>query len=388
MHLTSADERGAKSLPPLQVDQVVKGMHVHGGFEWGEFFQLIGVPQSGKVVRVIDVDFFSKLCSFLAKRSPESLRDYVRWRYLDTLMGHLGQGFQEEDLRFRRALFGVKADPRRERLCLHTLNLFVPGTVGAMYLSEEPGGEPRRGLVEWMLEKLRERLGRVIASAEWMTEQARSVALVKLKGMLLEAGGPRHAKQLPFDTEGKGWFDNSVSIARHLALHQLAKIGTRQERDDWGEELGAMSVNAFYNVHSNVLFVPAALMQRPFFEGGGGDMGIGVADWAELGGLMGHEMSHGFDNVGRLFGPDLVIKSWWDPVTTSNYRSRSQCVASHYATYTSGGGAVRGNATLEEDIADMAGLKIAFDAMRSTGRGGGEADRNFLQAWAQVACLT
>ena len=158
-------------------------------------------------------------------------------------------------------------DPPRWRICLHTLNSFVPATVGAVY--KEATFREDSSVVRdahTLLKLLRSELNAIIASSLWMSQQSRTVAQSKLRLMDFEVGGSAHVEPLPFSVQpGGGWFNNSVHIAKALVAHQVHKLGTVEGRRDWGQELGPMSVNAFYNVHANTLFVPAALLQDPFF---------------------------------------------------------------------------------------------------------------------------
>lgn len=140
LFLSHAEERTANSLPPLSFKQVAKGMSTPGprGFDWMLFFQALGIRQEllhsdQKVVRVLDVKFYQSLCSLLASKPVGYWDHYLKWNFLDPLIGHLGKDFQHADLLFRKALYGVTKDPPRWRICLHTLNSFVPATIGMVY---------------------------------------------------------------------------------------------------------------------------------------------------------------------------------------------------------------------------------------------------------------
>mmetsp|Transcript_52308 Transcript_52308/g.162373 ORF Transcript_52308/g.162373 Transcript_52308/m.162373 type:complete len:212 (-) Transcript_52308:16-651(-) len=154
-----------------------------------------------------------------------------------------------------------------------------------------------------------------------------------------------------------------------------------------------MSVNAFYNIHTNSLFVPSALLQFPFIAAGGhASSPFSPYDLGSLGGLVGHEMSHGFDNVGRLFGPNFELRSWWDNSTIRSYKKRADCIGRYYHTYTSAGRHVHSNQTLEEDIADRGGLHLAYLAMRAALPAGRHVEeeqeplKTFFTSWAQTWC--
>mmetsp|Transcript_27753 Transcript_27753/g.65403 ORF Transcript_27753/g.65403 Transcript_27753/m.65403 type:complete len:736 (-) Transcript_27753:619-2826(-) len=413
-HLSSAQEETVNSLPPLSFHQVATGMSDAGGFDWFSFFKGIGIDPTllssqEKLVRVLDVAYFQKLAAFLAAKPPAYFRWYLTWKFQDALIGHLGHVFQTADLHFRHELYGIQKDPPRWKICLHTLNLFLPDTVGAVYRNildkaarrlhpDEPGGVEARA--KWLLSELKLQFTDIIAKSAWMSPSSRQVASTKLADMKMEVGGPDYIAPLDFQVETDGWFNNSVNIAHSLITHQVGKVGTVLARSDWGKELGPMSVNAFYNIHSNALFIPAAMLQRPFLstEGFGH---LSPEDFGSLGGLAGHEMSHGFDNVGRMFGPDnphlpeMVIKSWWDPKTVAEYKRRANCVSGYYSTYHQDGKAVPGNKTLEEDLADMGGLHIAYSAMLAHRRRHGEpagefhsqdARKAFFTTWAQTWC--
>lgn len=140
----------------------------------------------------------------------------------------------------------------------------MPATVGAVYKQaalREQGAQARDTAL--LLRLLRSEFDKIIASARWLSPASRTVAQKKLALMDFEIGGPEHVEALPWTVQqGDGWFNNSVHIAKALVSHQVQKLGRTQGRADWGQELGPMSVNAFYNVHANTLFVPAALLQQ------------------------------------------------------------------------------------------------------------------------------
>ena len=412
LFLSHADERKANSLPPLSFKQVAQGMSTPG-FDWMLFFRALGIDgkvlaSDAKVVRVLDVNYYQALCKLLASKPVGYWKHYLKWNFLDPLIGHLGKDFQHADLVFRKTLYGVDKDPPRWRICLHTLNSFVPVTIGAVYKDATFRADSALAHdVQTLLQLLRAQFNKIIAGARWMSPASRTVAQKKLALMDFEVGGSAHVKPLPFHVEEVGgWFNNSVHIATALVAHQIHKLGTIEGRTDWGEELGPMSVNAFYNVHANTLFVPAALLQEPFFPrqsplssdshpgaaAGREALSLRAQAFGSIGGLLGHEMSHGFDNVGRLFGPDLVIKDWWDPATKLQYTQRAQCVGHYYHSFREAGRRVDGNTTLGEDIADKGGLHTAYNAMvvhlASQGHHSQSdialAKIHFFEAWAQT----
>ena len=231
LFLTHAQEREANSLPPLSFKQVAKGMATNGsngGFDWLEFFRLLGVPHAllasdTKVVRVLDVRFFKMLCSWLAEKPAGYFDHYLRWNFLDALSGHLGRDFQHADLLFRKALYGVKKDPPRWRICLHTLNSFVPVTVGAVFKDatfQEDSALARDA--HELLKLLRAAFQKIIASAQWMSPSSRAVAQQKLSLMDFQVGGSDRVAPLPWVvSKHDGWFNNSVLMAKALVSHQV-----------------------------------------------------------------------------------------------------------------------------------------------------------------------
>ena len=324
---------------------------------------------------MLDVNFYQGLCSLLSSKPTSYWNYYLKWNFLDPLIGHLGREFQQADLVFRKALYGVVKDPPRWRTCLHTLNSFIPAAVGEVYkdaVFQESSlvAHDARAL----LHMLRARFKKLIGDARWMSPSSRTVAQKKLALMNFEVGGPAHTPPLPFSVqEGGEWFNNSVHIAASLVAQQVKKLATVRGRADWGGQLGPMSVNAFYSVHQNSLFLPAAMLLPPFFRtsssssstsaaaaASSGGKGLDPRDFGSIGGLLGHEMTHGFDNVGRLFGPDLVIKSWWDAETKAQYERRAQCVANYYHSYTEAGAAVEGNTTLGTRVTCFTGTQYKY----------------------------
>jgi len=235
-----------------------------------------------------------------------------------------------------------------------------------------------------LLTDLRHSLARRLTSTRWMSPASVKVAQTKLSGMRMEIAGPQRWRQKRWSAQG--WFGYSVAMAHDMIQRQLRRLGHVERRDDWFDTVGPTAVNAFYNVHSNALFVPAAILAPPFLVRNVARL------YGGLGGILGHEMTHGFDDTGRLFSPQLTIQNWWDKHTIVEFKRRAQCIASAYSRHMAPGGShVDGNRTLGEDIADVGGVRLALLALRQRFRRERKPlamsiRREFFIAWAQNWC--
>jgi predicted metalloendopeptidase len=252
--------------------------------------------------------------------------------------------------------------------------------------------EKDKSIANQMVRQVQSAFSRLLKSAEWLGP-ARSAALSKLNNMFLEVGHPTAWLKFAPSVDEKQWFENSVAMSEWQVKTALAKLGTSVKRRAWGDS-GPMEVNAAYKQHVNGLFIPAGVLQPPFFSDkypeGWNFGGVGV--------LMGHEMTHGFDDQGRHFDDKGKLSDWWTKAVQIKYNKRAQCIASYYSSFKVFGKPVNGNLTLGENIADNGGIRLAWEAMQhalghletlSAQRRKlihATAAKQFFLSWAQTWC--
>eukprot|EP00802_Teleaulax_amphioxeia_P005779 Tamp_05783.p1 GENE.Tamp_05783~~Tamp_05783.p1 ORF type:complete len:309 (+),score=60.60 Tamp_05783:1846-2772(+) len=193
----------------------------------------------------------------------------------------------------------------------------------------------------------------------WMDEETRAHALTKARRMQLNLGGPASYLSFPYSVSRESYFNNSVNAVRCRQLRQFMDIG--QPRDAHAWKFPASTVNAWYDNSNNALYIPAAMMQKPFFS-----LDFPPAqNFGAIGAVMAHEMTHGYDDTGAYFDEDRAMRLWWSKPSAAAFSARARCIQTLYSGLSIDGERVRGTATMGENIADFGGLKVAYNAFLS-----------------------
>ena len=190
----------------------------------------------------------------------------------------------------------------------------------------------------------------------WMDEETRAHALAKARRMQLNLGGPASYISFPYPVSRESYFNNSVNAVRCRQLRQFVDVGQPSDAGSW--KFPASTVNAWYDNSNNALYVPAAMMQKPFFSP---DFPP-AQNFGAIGAVMAHEMTHGYDDTGAYFDEDREMRMWWSKPAASTFSARARCIQTLYSGLSIDGVRVSGTATLGENIADFGGLKVAYRA--------------------------
>jgi predicted metalloendopeptidase len=187
-----------------------------------------------------------------------------------------------------------------------------------------------------------------------MSDDSRKAALEKLHNIFFECGHQTHWTPEDWDVSPTSYFDNSIKSCEERKKEKLKRLNEGPDRRRWS--MSVMSVNSYYDNAVNGLFITAGMLQKPFFDAGY-DM---ARNFGGVGAIMGHELTHGFDNTGRKYDQESRLKDWWDKETIDEFRSRGACIAQLYSGFEMLGLHIKGNATLGENIADFGGIKSAY----------------------------
>jgi putative endopeptidase len=239
-------------------------------------------------------------------------------------------------------------------------------------------------MVENLQAVLRERIGQLA----WMSDTTRARAQAKLAAFTKKIGYPDRWRDYSALRVEPGPFATNVMYASEFARKRnLAKVGKPVDRTEWG--MTPPTVNAYYSPTMNEIVFPAGILQPPFFDPNADD----AVNYGGMGAVIGHEMTHGFDDQGRQFDPQGNLRDWWSADDATAYKSRADKVASQFDAYTVADGVhVNGRLTLGENIADLGGLTIAYHALQKSMRGkprpetidGFTPEQRFFLSWAQV----
>jgi predicted metalloendopeptidase len=235
-------------------------------------------------------------------------------------------------------------------------------------------------ITENMLQQLRKQFHEEIDTLGWIDPPVRSIAHQKLDAMVFNVGYPKHWEPFNVKVQKGRWYENAFALEREEVARSLRRLTRPVDRYSWGDS-SALEINAFYDIHKNAIFVPAGILQRPFV-----DASASASDnFGSLGTLLGHEMTHAFDDQGRHFSPDGKMHDWWDARTARAYSSRARCIAKYYSSFSVDGMHANGPLELGENIADNGGIRLAWKALQHTTMKRLDA-RTFFMSYARQWC--
>ena len=351
-------------------------------FLWDAFFEEIGAP-SVQAINVLSPDFFAGMDKLLdAKGKLNDVKTYLRWTAISAAAPALGQSFVEERFRLTQALTGTKAILPRWKRCVKMTDSALGEALGRSFVVTTIGEDGKR-IAKEMVQGIEGAFERNLLQVSWMDDAARAASRDKLRKIDNKIGYPEKWRDYSTMKIGReSLLANVDEAARFETRRDLAKIGKPVDRNEWG--MTPPEVNAYYNPSMNEMVFPAGIMQTPFFK----TDAPAVTNHGGLGMVMGHELTHGFDDEGRQFDGDGNLHEWWSPEVTKAFEQRAACVADKYDQYVAVDDVhLNGKLTLGENIADIGGLKMALSALRQkAGRSDARTERDFFVSFAQSWC--
>ncbi len=366
------------------------------------FFRGTGAPAFTRV-NLLNPQYLRDISTALDTLPLAAWKAYMKWRVLDALAPVLASRFEREAFRFNGTVLSGQKEMRPRWMRCNDAVAGQPGAdalgeiVGQIFIQQRFGADARARMNE-LIAALQHSLERTLGGLEWMSPATRARALEKLAALNRKIGGTEKWRDFSaVSIKRDDYAGNSMRIAANDTQRQLHWIGQPVDRGLW--LMTPQTVNAYYSPQLNEIVFPAGILQPPFFDATKDD----AVNFGGAGAVIGHEMSHGFDDSGRRFDPKGNLTDWWTPADDAAFRQRASCVASQYGGYSAIEGAtLNGNLTLGENVADNAGLRIAYYALMevlaakgpSTPPGPGPQpeidgftpDQRFFIAWAQVWC--
>ena len=351
-------------------------------FLWDAYFEEIGAP-SVQNVNVLTPDFFAGMDKLLAAKGKlNDVKTYLRWTAISAAAPALGQAFVEERFRLTQALTGTKAILPRWKRCVQMTDNALGEAIGRSFVVTTIGEDGKR-IAKELVQGIEGAFERNLAEVSWMDDAARAASRDKLRKIDNKIGYPERWRDYSTMKIGReSLLANLDEAAWFETRRDVAKIGKPVDRNEWA--MTPAAVNAYYSPSMNEMVFPAGIMQAPFFKT---DAPV-VTNHGGLGMVMGHELTHGFDDEGRQFDGDGNLHEWWSPEVSKAFEERAACVADKYEQYVAVDDVhLNGKLTLGENIADIGGLKMALSALRQKqGRSDARTDRDFFVAFAQSWC--
>jgi putative endopeptidase len=360
-------------------------------FYLNRYFTAVGAPNFTQL-NVSNPEFFKQVNAVLESESLDSLKTYVSWHAISAAAPWLSQPFVEANFKFQQNLSGQKQIQARWKRCVNLTDRSLGEALGQKYVDATFGPDGRQRMLK-MVDALEKSLAEDIHDLSWMSDETKKQAKVKLDAIRNMIGYPDIYRDYtsvvikPDDLLG-----NVARANEFEAKRTIAKIDKPLDRKEWG--MTPPTVNAYYDPSFNEIVFPAGILQPPFFDK---SMDDGV-NFGGIGLVIGHELTHGFDDQGRKFDPQGNLHDWWTEQDGNEFDKRVSCVANEYSNFVAVDDVkLNGRLTLGENTADNGGARIALMALEhmiaddKTGKEGQKIDgytpeQRFFLGFARVWC--
>uniref|UniRef100_A0A4W4HEI0 Membrane metallo-endopeptidase-like 1 n=1 Tax=Electrophorus electricus TaxID=8005 RepID=A0A4W4HEI0_ELEEL len=343
------------------------------GFNWTHYIQEIMasvsvVVQADEPIVVYCTPYLEQLDRVLSRYNRRTVQNYLVWMLVMDRVGTLSRRFKDVRAYYRKVLHGTTVEEARWRDCVRYVQSSMENAVGALYVRETFAGDSKR-MGKWCEKKIREAYVETLEELNWMDDQSNAKAREKALAISEQIGYPDYILQeenqkldeeyIHLNFSEESYFENSLQNLQATAQKGHKRLREPVDSDLW--IIGAAVVNAFYSHNRNQIVFPAGILQPPFFS----EKQLQALNFGGIGMVIGHEITHGFDDHGRNFDKNGNMQNWWSNYSTQHFEEQSKCMVQQYSRFTwklSGDQNVSGITTLGENIADNGGLRQAYKA--------------------------
>jgi len=358
------------------------------GIDWRKYFANIGLGGL-ETLNVEEPNFTRAIEASMVQNSLDDLKSYLTWHILHANAPFLSSPFVNEHFDFfGRILTGAKELRPRWKRCVGNASDQLRDELGRAYVENVFGPQAKDRTLE-MVRNLEAALQRDIEGLDWMSQETKKQALVKLHAIVNKIGYPEKWRDYSTVRVARDDFAGNVARLNEHEFHRVMnKVGQPVDKAEWGTS--AATVDAYYDATKNDITFPAGILQPPFFAENAGD----ASNYGAIGSTIGHELTHGFDDEGRLFDAQGNLKDWWTPQDGKRFEERAECLVNEYSGFTAVDDVkLNGKLTLGENTADNGGVRIAHTALlaalvkRNPPKVDGfTAEQRFFLGWAQTWC--
>ncbi|HEX8774290.1 MAG TPA: M13 family metallopeptidase [Pyrinomonadaceae bacterium] len=356
------------------------------GFQWNRYFKSLGLADPGDI-NVAQPDFYKEVGRMLTSVPVNDWKTYLRWQLINNQASRLSSAFVNEDFNFNgKIVRGTKELRPRWKRILAATDASLGEALGQLYV-ERSFSPQAKAKAQELIANLKAALRDRLKVLDWITEATRQQALKKLDAINVKVGYPDKWRDYSaLDIDGGSYVLNAMRADEFEFRRNLNKIGKPIDRTEWG--MTAPTVDAYYNPNFNEIVFPAGILQTPFFDPTADD----AVNYGGVGSIIGHELTHGFDDQGRQFDAEGNLRDWWTAEDVKNYNARAAIIETQYNDYVPLEALhINGKLTLGENIADLGGLKIAYLALQKSMEGkprpplidGLTPEQRFFLAFAQ-----
>jgi predicted metalloendopeptidase len=375
--------------PDANYHPMTKGMLIEmtPDFDWGRYFRNINLPEVGKV-NVGQPDFFKAADKLLTETPIDDWKVYLSWHLVNASSNTLSSKFVQESFDFNgKYLSGTTEMLPRWKRCVASTDRSLGEALGELYVAKTftaAAKERARTMVANLVAALKEDL----TTLSWMSNETRQKAIAKLEAYNRKIGYPDKWRDYEALKVARGaYYNNLVSAGEFEFKRGAAKIGKPVDKTEWG--MSPPTVNAYYNPQFNEIVFPAGILQPPFYDPKADD----AFNYGGIGAVIGHEMTHGFDDNGARFDANGNLVMWWTPDDYKKFTDRTNCVVKQFDSFEVEPGLnQKGQLVVGESVADLGGLTVAYAAYQKSLEGkprpkdinGFTPEQRFFLGWAQV----
>jgi putative endopeptidase len=358
-------------------------------FYLSRYFTAVGTPAFTEL-NVVNPDFFKDVNALLDTESLDALKIYVTWHLLDSAAPWLSRPWVDDNFKMRQYLTGQAQNQDRWKRCVDETDGGLGEALGQKYIEVAFGGDSKQRMLK-MVDALEKSLDQDIAGLSWMTDDTKKQANIKLQAIRNKIGYPDVWRDYSLLKVERGDLMGNILRANEFETRRrIAKIGKPLDRKEWG--MTPPTVNAYYSGSRNEIVFPAGILQPPFFDKQMDD----AVNFGGIGAVIGHELTHGFDDQGRKFDPQGNLRDWWTEQDGKEFEKRAACIADEYGSFVAVDDLkLNGKLTLGENTADNGGARIALMALRQmlaeTDKAGEKIDgytpeQRFFLGYGRVWC--
>jgi putative endopeptidase len=327
-------------------------------FYLSRYFADIGAPAFSEL-NVSNPEFFRQVNLVIESEPLDALKTYLSWHMLDSASPWLSKPFVDANFKMQQALTGQAENKPRWKRCVSSTDGALGEALGQRYVEKTFGPEAKQRMQK-MVAALEKSLGEDIDGLPWMSEETKKQAHLKLAAIQNKIGYPdRWRDYSPLSIVRGDLVGNFLRANEFESKRQIAKIGGPVDRHEWG--MTPPTVNAYYSPSHNEIVFPAGILQPPFFDKNADD----AVNFGGTGLVIGHELTHGFDDQGRKYDPQGNLRDWWTKEDGTQFEQRASCVSDEYAGFVAVDDLkLNGKLTLGENTADNGGARISLNALR------------------------
>ncbi len=326
---------------------------------WNTLLKSVGLS-AVKEINVGQPNAMKEVNDVINSVSMDQQIDYLQWNVINSAASYLSDDFEQQNFDFfEKTMSGKQEQQPRWKRAVSTVNSSLGEAVGQMYVEKYFPAAAKERMVT-LVKNLQTSLGERIKGLEWMSEATKEKALEKLATFHVKIGYPDKWKDYSsLEVKNDSYWANIERASAWQYAEMVAKAGKPVDKDEW--LMTPQTVNAYYNPTTNEICFPAGILQYPFFDMNADD----AFNYGAIGVVIGHEMTHGFDDQGRQYDKDGNLKDWWTTEDAKNFEKRAAVMINHFDSIEVAPGVhANGQFTLGENIADHGGLQVSFQAFK------------------------